>query len=245
VSPDHPILGRRRELENRQSPPWVALFDIDSTLMDTTPRHAAILDAAFDGVPGFGRWRGRVAMSSSEWNLIGSMERAGVDPALRTAVEAFWKERFFDNGWVGHDTPYPGVPEFLRELKAEGFRLVYLTGRHETGMAAGTRRSFEAHGLPAGPDEVFLFKPTFEENDHVFKAAACARVAALGSVVVSVDNEPANVNLFQAAFPEALNVWLKTITSPHPEALRPGIARAAVSMFLEPVPRLTPDPKAE
>jgi hypothetical protein len=86
-------------------------------------------------------------------------------------------------------------------------------------MEAGTRAGFARHGLPVGSDETFRFKPSFEADDAGFKAASCASLAALGTVVGTLDNEPANVNLFARFFPSALNVWMQTVTSPEPETL--------------------------
>jgi len=234
MRPDHPILVHRTKLEARgHRHPWVALFDIDSTLMDTGPRNVAILSAAFDDIPDLARWRPLWDGTAVSWNVLEPLRRLGVDDEVLSQVREFWQQRFFTDEWLVHDRPYPGAAPFLHGLKAQGFLLAYLTGRHTHGMEAGTRKSFVDHGLPGGPDEVFFFKPTFEMDDRDFKEAACAEVASLGTVVVSVDNEPANVNLFRQVFPDALVVWLDTVTSPHPEALAPGIDRSPPSFFLD------------
>lgn len=231
---DHPILLRRRALEAQgRSGPWVALFDIDSTLMDTGPRNVAILAEAFRTIPGLGPWQSRILFDGQAWNILEPLKRAGIEEALLDQVQAFWAQRFFTDDWLVHDRPYPGTGRWLSELKAEGFRLAYLTGRHTRGMEAGTRRSFVEHGLPAGPDEPFFFKPTFEMGDRDFKASVCQAVAGLGTLVVTVDNEPANVNLFRRAFPDSLVVWINTVTSPEPEPLLPGIERVRPDFFLD------------
>ena len=230
---DHPLLVRRKSLERRgHRSPWVALFDIDSTLMDTGPRNVAILEAAFEALPELSPWRSRWDGTAQSWNVLEPLRRIGVEESTLARVQAFWADRFFTDAWLVHDRPYPGVAEFLGELKAEGFRLAYLTGRHTGGMEAGTRKSFFEHGLPCGPEEHFLFKPTFTMSDGEFKEAACDRLSSLGTVVVSVDNEPANVNLFRRRFPEAQVVWVDTVTSPDPEPLAPGVDRADVGYFL-------------
>jgi len=232
---DHPILTHRRSLEASGSKgPWVALFDIDSTLMDTAPRNAAILAAAFEAIPGLAEWRHRLVLDGHTWNILDPVRRAGItDPTLLAAVEGFWRERFFTDEWVREDRPYLGAADFLHDLKAQGFRLAYLTGRHSSGMEKGTRQSFVDHGLPAGPDESFFFKPTFEMGDREFKESVCHQVEALGTLVVTVDNEPANVNLFRRAFPRAQVVWIDTLTSPHPEVLIAGIDKTTPDYFLD------------
>ncbi|HUX37642.1 MAG TPA: hypothetical protein VMV44_07020, partial [Rectinemataceae bacterium] len=85
--------------------------------------------------------------------------------------------------------------------------------------------------LPAGPEEHFFFKPDFAMEDEAFKASVCEGLHRLGSLVVTVDNEPANINLFHKAFPLALAVWLDTVTSPAPSILLPGIEKRGPELF--------------
>ncbi len=239
---DHPILRKREELAAQgRGGPWLALFDIDSTLMDTLPRNLAILEAALAAMPaleaacrGLESGRSRPGPKPQFWNIGDYLRSLGMaDEELLGALMSFWKERFFTDEWLVHDRPYPGVASFLGGLKAEGFALAYLTGRHSSGMEAGTRRSFLAHGLPAGDGELFFFKPSFTMGDLEFKTTVRDRLGGLGSLVLSVDNEPANVNLFHAAFPEALSVWIDTVTAPQPEALLPGALRRGSEFFLD------------
>ena len=231
----HPILEHRRRLEAEGfRGPWLALFDIDSTLMDTGPRSRAILEGARDSLPGLSAAWSSLDLSRPSWDVREPLRRAGVgDEDLHNAVHSWWKDRFFTDEWLAHDRPYPGVAAFLVELKAAGFALAYLTGRHSPGMEAGTRKSFASYGLPAGAEETFFFKPVFDMADLEFKTSVCERIRAMGTLVVSVDNEPANVNLFHAAFPRAITIWIDTVTSPCPEPLRPGIVRRGPEWFLD------------
>ena len=235
---EHPLLTHREYLKNQgRLGPWVVLFDIDSTLMDTSPRNTAIVEAAYSAVPGLAEWRHKLVLERKDWGILEPLKRAGIDDKkLFRQVEDFWKDRFFTDEWLDHDRPYPGVAALLNGLKSQGFVLAYLTGRHADGMEKGTRKSFLDHGLPAGPDEVFFFKPTFEMGDKEFKASVLKPVADLGTLVASVDNEPANVNLFRLGFPEARAIWIDTLTSPNPEPLLEGIDRAGLDFFGNEIP---------
>lgn len=212
--------------------PWLLVFDVDSTLMDTEGRNRAILEAALRDIPGLGPAAETLRAASSGWNVVEPARRLGTVGENDLARFAdYWRERFFSNEWLLHERPYPGVAEFLQALKARGFTLVYLTGRHAGGMDAGTRESFLRHGLPAGESETFFFKPRIEDEDAAFKRAACAEIARLGTVVGSLDNEPANVNLLARAFPRARHVWMRTITSPVPDPLLAGIPETTPDGF--------------
>jgi hypothetical protein len=202
--------------------------------MDTGERNIAILRAAREAIPALRALWPRLDLAAPFWDILEPFRRAGVgDAELLASVKSFWKERFFADEWLVHDRPYPGAAAFLKELKESGFTLAYLTGRHSPGMERGTRRSFLEHGLPAGREESFFFKPDIAMGDREFKASVCEKISALGSLVAAIDNEPANVNLFRQAFPRALVIWLDTVTSSRPEGLAPGIERAGVEVFLD------------
>lgn len=223
---------RRRSMEERGAEgPWLLVFDIDSTLMDTEARNRAILEAAFAEMAELAPWKPKIDWRGIGWNVLGPLEAAGfTDERLRARVRAFWQERFFTDEWTLLDRPYPAAADCLRKLKDAAFRLVYLTGRHSPGMEKGTRESFRVHGLPEA-EERFFFKPSFDEDDLAFKTAACAEIGRLGTVVGTLDNEPANVNLFARAFPDALNLHLRTISSPAAVPLAPGIETADPTDF--------------
>lgn len=214
--------------------PWIGLFDIDSTLMDTGPRSRAILEEARGFLPDLASAWDSLDLTLPSWDVREPLKRAGItNVGLHGEVHSWWKERFFTDEWLAHDRPYPGVAEFLVELKAEGFVLAYLTGRHSPGMEAGTRRSFRTFGLPAGDEEIFFFKPAFDMDDLQFKSSVFEKLRNSGSLVVGVDNEPANINLFHSLFPRALSVWIDTVTSPRPAVLEPGIERQGTEWFLD------------
>lgn len=216
-----------------QEGPWLLIFDIDSTLMDTAPRNRAILNEAVDRIDALSSWRRRLTEAPVGWNILEPLRKAGLeDRELMTRVEQFWRERFFTDEWLVHDAPYPGAAEFLHELRKRDFRLVYLTGRHSPGMEEGTRWSFERSGLPAGPREQFFFKPGIDEEDLVYKNSACDHIAKLGTVVGTLDNEPGNTNLYKRRFPHAANVWLNTICSTSAEPLDSDIPIVTEDVFL-------------
>lgn len=215
--------------------PWILIFDIDSTLMDTGFRNRAILEAAAAEMDELAPLTEHLDAISFSWNVVAPARELGtLTEGALDRLQAFWAARFFTDEWVVRDRPYPGAAEFLHELKKRGFALAYLTGRHMNGMERGTRESFRAHGFPV--EDTFFFKPRFEDSDEEFKKAACASISRLGTVVGSLDNEPVNVNLLARSFPHALNVWMKTIASPRPAVLNPGIPETGPECYVQ-IPR--------
>jgi hypothetical protein len=100
-------------------------------------------------------------------------------------------------------------------MAAAGARVVYLTGRPER-MRDGTLDVLRRHGFPPpdGARAHLLMKADAAQGDDDWKTTAIARVEALGPVVAAFDNEPAHVNLYAGAWPDARCVHLDTDHSP-------------------------------
>lgn len=163
----------------------------------------------------------------TSWNLKEVMvDNLGVDAALfeahRQAMRAFHAQRFFTNKYLQYDTPLPGAALFVGGLHARGAHIVYLTGRSEERMRDGTIGALLAGGFPIDPINwrvTLLMKPDAantldvpgesEEarsarqraSDEAYKSAAREQIAALGgTVVASLDDQPANVNALYNRF---------------------------------------------
>ncbi|MDC7223253.1 MAG: HAD hydrolase-like protein [Spirochaetales bacterium] len=224
------IVNRYKGLPGQKD--FLIVFDVDSTLMNTEPRNRAILEESARTFSFVGEYLSSLQNIPLGWNFLAPLEEAGLrDREKLQKIRHFWEKRFFTDDYVIKDRPYPGAREILHSLKTEGFRLIYLTGRHMNGMSEGTKKSFLNAGFPAGEEETFLFKPRFEMEDKRFKEEACRTIASRGTVAATFDNEPANCNLLLKAFPEALHFWLDTITSPEPEILNEKVR--PIKGFLE------------
>jgi hypothetical protein len=209
-------------------PHAVAVFDLDSTLLDNRPRQAAIARA-------YGRAAGLPALRRTRpehfatWSLGAALHAAGLDDseARRHArpFHEFWEERFFTNRYCRLDVPVPGAPAFVRAVAAAGARIAYVTGRPAQPMRAGTLRVLRRHGfpLPDGASVTLLMKPGEGLLDDAWKAVARDAVEARGTPVLVLDNEPAHLNAYARAWPRALAVHLDTDHSERPVEVDPSI----------------------
>lgn len=211
------------------APPGVAVFDIDSTLLDNRPRQARILQdyGRSAGVPELlgarpEHWKG--------WSLVDALGALGLAPAQieqhAGPARAFWREWFFTSAYCRLDVPVPGAPEFVQEVLRAGATVAYVSGRPQ-GMEDGTRETFRLHGFPF-PDgaRVHLFlKPRRELHDDAWKLEAIAQVNRLGPVVLAFDNEPTHVNGYAEAWPEAMVIHLDRDHSDRPVEVRAGIPK--------------------
>jgi hypothetical protein len=196
-------------------PDAVAVFDLDSTLLDNKPRQARIMAE-------YGREHGVPALAHSRrehwtggWDFRHAMRNAGLPEAeIEAHVEpyrALWRDRFFTSEHCRVDEATPGAVAFVRAVRAAGARVLYVTGRHE-GMREGTLACFARVGLPMpdGDGVQLWMKPSLDEDDDAFKARVHDRLADAGDVVAVFDNEPTHVNDYRRGLPGALVVHLAT-----------------------------------
>lgn len=203
----------------------VVVFDLDGTLLDNRPRVVAIFHelAAYweREQPDAARKLAAIATKDIVYGVDENLQRAGIaDAALRSFGAQFWKERFFIDAYMRHDTPTKGAVDFVRACYAEGATIVYLTGRDLPNMALGTFASLRDGGFPIGVVGTSLVtKPAFEIADAAFKNDVAPALSRHGRVIAAFDNEPANNNLFVSHHAAARSVFLDTHHAPNPPAL--------------------------
>ena len=202
-----------------------AVFDLDGCLFDTRPRQVHILRALASREGLWPLYRVQVE-HFRDWSLRTTFAHAGLDATWieqhYDRIRAWWEQTFFASEYMRYDHAMPGAADLVRDVAAAGCHVVYLTGRDE-GMRPGTEEALREAGFPLSEVATLLVKPNFEMNDTVFKESAMEAIAVLGRVVLFMDNEPANVNLFHRRHPEALVVFVETDHSPRPEEPDPAI----------------------
>lgn len=218
------------ESRNGQTPPPVVVLDLDSTLYHTEQRHLAIFsDFIAHHCPENAELKDALtwmATVGAFWNPLDLLEQRGIrDEEVLRLLKRYWRERFFGSDYLRFDQPVAGAPEYVRALHARGAFCYYLTGRAEPSMRAGTVDSLYQHGFPMDSRTTLHMKGSLREDDLLFKTQAVDDVRRLGEVVGVFENEPANINLFHTAFPEAIPVFLETLHSPWAPAVLASVFR--------------------
>lgn len=199
----------------------IVVFDLDDTLFSTADRHlrilaefAAIIEAQDARSAGILR---AIAREKLRYSIADTAKDHGLEDKLGKDLRDFWFARFFKNPYLLEDSIIAGGPELAAEVIRRGGRAFYMTGRDE-GMREGTEASLLRHGFPEpdGKDAVLVLKPSFDTPDFAFKNEALHKIAELGEVVGSFENEPAHVNMFIERFPKGKHFILETKHSGKP-----------------------------
>ena len=105
------------------------LFDLDGTLTDSAP---GIINSVTYALARYGiREEREKLMQFVGPPLTDSLrDLYGFDKEKRTEAVDLFREYFNEKGWL-ENSPYPGIAEMLRELKAAGLRLMVATSKPE------------------------------------------------------------------------------------------------------------------
>jgi len=213
-----------------REPRAIVVFDLDDTLFSTADRHLRILAefaAAIEtqDARSAGLLRA-IAREKLRYAINETAKDAGLEDKLAKDLRDFWFARFFKNPYLLEDSIIPGGPEYAAAVIERGGRAFYMTGRDE-GMREGTEASLLRHGFPEpdGKSAVLVLKPRFDTPDFAFKNEALHKIAELGVVVGSFENEPMHVNLFIDRFPEGKHFLLETKHSGRPVEPHANILR--------------------
>lgn len=137
----------------------LVIFDIDSTLIDTSHRTAAIC-REFARQPSHNSQFKELCREINQWTEWVEVYHpidfinmhSGIKIKPHSVEEAFilkfWKDRFFHEDWLVHDLPYSGGKEFVTECLLRGADIAYLTGRHKDTSIVGTKKWLATHHFP-------------------------------------------------------------------------------------------------
>lgn len=212
------------------------IFDLDSTLYEVSPRTFRIYRAWYEA---HGKQMpevvslpfGELTQAKVGYSVRDTFRNLGIDHRTEEVQKTidhlhnFWFERFFGDSFLIHDNPYPGAAEFVRSVRREGARIIYLTGRERTKMQAGTIENLKRDGFPMDEETFLLMRenPFFDDVEH--KRAAVQKWIGKGTIVASFENEPRNLVELKKLLPNAIHVFVDTICSDYPADITHGLYR--------------------
>lgn len=191
----------------------LAVFDLDSTLFDVSPRLQKVLDdfakdpdhqKMFPEVISF--FKG-IQTHQTDWGVSHALKRAGLEdasPEFQETLRDFWRQTFFSNEYLHHDVPFEGAVEFVKTLSSSGVEIIYLTGRDEQRMGLGSPEVLKKWNFPLdGKKDHLVLKPHRRMDDAKFKRDWFANLDKTKyEVIWFFENEPVNIHLIRDDVPE-------------------------------------------
>ena len=197
-----------------------AVFDLDSTLFDVTPRLQQILhDFANDShhqklFPENCKILKTAEAQHQDWGIRWALQRAGLDghhPEFHQAIKEFWIRSFFSNSYLQYDRPYPGAIEYVNAVAATGAQVVYLTGRDIPRQGEGTEQALKKWGFPLHETLArMVLKPVAGLDDAEFKENFFRSLPSETATWL-FENEPVNVNVIRRHHPHVKIVFVNTV----------------------------------
>ncbi|NCC52944.1 MAG: hypothetical protein EOM20_17275 [Spartobacteria bacterium] len=196
----------------------VAVFDLDATLFDNSPRTRRLLEEAAQVDPTLTPYTEHIRKLPQQlpYRVDDSLTLAGItDRDARKRFKAYWSARFFTDDYCIYDIPIPGAVDLVNTLHDAGATIVYLTSRGEDRMKAGTIESLRQNGFPIMKSTaVLIMKPTIRGKDTTYKEIAAKNIKNIGKVLITAENESQNANIFAENWPEATHFYLNTTCNP-------------------------------
>lgn len=206
----------------------LAVFDLDSTLFDVSPRLLRILhdfarlESTKKNFPEASQLMMGIEMKKSDWGIRNALLRAGLDhqhPDFHAHLKTFWEESFFSNHYLQYDLPYEGAVDFVNKIAQAGAEIVYLTGRDVARMGTGSSEILKKWGFPVEPCAQLVLKPKKGMDDARFKSDWFLAVPKKNyQKIWFYENEPVNIHLVRAEHPEVDIVFFESTHSGKAEA---------------------------
>lgn len=206
------------------------VFDIDSTLLDVSPRIQRILDGflktpeIITNYPEVLKHTEDIRVEPTDWGIRHAFERLNIQDVPRDFIEkakAYWHEHFFANTHLQLDLPYDGAVNFVQSLYELGHHIFYLTGRDIHRMQTGTIESLKHHGFPVEKDRAQLvLKPHKSIQDTEFKKDWFANLVSKHPQIqfIFFENEPLNIEAVRHLQPHIKIVFFESTHSRKMEA---------------------------
>lgn len=228
------LISRLDQALNGQNKLTIVL-DIDSTLFNVSPRNQAIFDL-FCSIYGLKhdllpKLSSNYRLSAKDWGLAPYTNLIKDNEELKKSAVSFWKTHFFAGTFLESDRPYPSVIELIKLLHKKGAVVMYLTGRDDFRMRAGTLDQLKHWNLPLEKDSDLITKPHKGMNDGSYKRDALLKISKdfPSSKVMFFDNEPAVLE--HCLFPEDKNYTPVFIDSTHSSRSKPHSDWITVNAF--------------
>lgn len=199
----------------------LAIFDLDSTLYNVSPRTAKIIqdfcliNEIVSTFPKETSQLKKTMITSKDWGYMEALERDDFIAPIKflKKLVQFWRKHFFSNDYLVADEPYTKASDFVNKFISLNIKTIYLTGRSENKMQTGSLKKLQLDGFPINPTNMLNMKPNSDLLDHVFKSNFIANLKNNFDQILLFENEPKIINRINLDHPEVFTVFINSTHS--------------------------------
>lgn len=199
----------------------VAIFDIDSTIFNVTPRNQEILNLYLEAhkLKSLSH-----KLEEHHWGVESFITKL-LSIEEKLMARKFWTRHFFSGTFLWSDQLYTKVKELLLILESIGAKIHYLTGRDNERMRSGTLKQLKYWGLPLADNARLITKEHRSLPDGAYKRGKIERLLngydSHSTEFFFFDNEP--VVLSHCLFEGLKNYTPVFIESTHSNRMKPDL----------------------
>jgi hypothetical protein len=208
--------------------PAVVAMDLDETTVDSTPRRWAAYRHTAEILCNTGALSGQICEAVSSLNLSEIYHlpnsydgdalavRLGLDPRS-SSWQLLAKQtigEYLSGRYEGWDQPVAGANAYVRELRAKGVRVYFVSSRSDDAQRASTLSSLHSLGMLTSQDEEndVILRPrsmtSIEFKRWAFSRIVSEAKAANAEIVGAFENEPENIQAMKEIFPGAQLIFV-------------------------------------
>ncbi len=204
-----------------KSPRSLAIFDLDSTLYNVSPRTQQIVqDFCTDAeviskYPEEAMRLSSITIESHDWGYLEALDRHDFTSSVRflKSLAKFWRKKFFSNDYMDHDTPYTNAAKFVNSIPPLNCELLYLTGRARNKMLTGSIKNLKRDQFPLPDENSLIMKTNPDLLDHVFKSTFINEIKSEYDQIILFENEPKILNRVRKDHPEVMMCFINSTHS--------------------------------
>lgn len=205
----------------RESSRPLAIFDLDSTLYNVSPRTQKIVhdfclsDEVKQLYPKESSILTDISIGSSDWGYFEALDRHNFISSVRflKSLSKFWRQNFFSNTYMDHDETYKNASTFVNSFAPLDCEVMYLTGRSQNKMLAGSLKNLKRDSFPLQNENSLVMKTNPDLSDHIFKTDFIAEIKKNYEHIILFENEPKILNRVHVDHPEVMLCFIDSTHS--------------------------------
>ena len=187
----------------RSEPNYIAIFDLDDTVFDTSFRRIFIYEQYLPKIYDLPILN--PILQKKHYNFIPLINKNAVFQEYRSEIIKFFFKLFLSEQFLFLDRPFPGIKPFLDSLIKLDIPIIYLTGRLASTIRKGTFAMLEKYGLPNSLKRQTYLRMKINEktSDNSYKKRELKRLINQypEKKFLIFDNESRNCSMFNESLP--------------------------------------------